>query len=61
MKDIIDISKNEFLSTNQVAKLLKMSRVSVLKRIWRENIKAVKVGRNFIIRQKDIQHLIKNN
>jgi len=59
MKEIIDISKNEFLSTSQVAKLLKISRVSVLKRIWRGAIKGIKVGRNFVIRQKDIQHLIK--
>jgi len=61
MKEIIDLRKKEFLSTVQVAKLLKMSRVSVLKRIWRGNIKATKVGRSFIVRRKDIDYLLKNN
>jgi excisionase family DNA binding protein len=59
MKEIIDLRKKEFLSTSQLAKLLKISRVSVLKRIWLGNIKAIKVGRNFIIRQKDVAHLFK--
>ena len=59
MKEIIDLRKKEFLSTSQLAKLLKISRVSVLKRIWLGNIKAIKVGRNFIIGQKDVAHLFK--
>lgn len=61
MKEIVDLKKNEFLSTSQAAKLLKISRVSVLKRIWRGNIKATRVGRNFIIATKDVKHLFKNN
>ena len=57
LKDII-IEKNEFLSVSQLAKLLKISRVAVLKRINRGNIKATKVGPNFIIKKKDIKHLV---
>lgn len=60
MREIIDLKKKEFLSTSQLARLLKMSRVSVLKRIWRGNIKAIKVGRNFVIATKDVKHLFKN-
>jgi len=59
MKEIVDLKKKEFLSTSQVAKLLKISRVSVLKRIWKGAIKATKVGRSFIIHRKDIGHLLK--
>lgn len=58
LKDIL-IEKSEFLSVSQLAKLLKISRVAVLKRINRGAIKAVKVGPNFIIRKRDIENLIK--
>ena len=57
MREIIDLTKKEFLSTSQLAKLLKISRVSVLKRIWKGNIKAIKVGRNFVVQRKDVEHL----
>jgi excisionase family DNA binding protein len=57
-KDIL-IAKSEFLSVSQLAKLLKISRVAVLKRINRGAIKAVKVGPNFIIKKSDVTHLIK--
>ena len=39
----------EFLSTAELAKLLGISRVAVFKKIKRGEIKAMKVGRNFII------------
>jgi excisionase family DNA binding protein len=60
LKDIL-IEKREFLSVSQLAKLLKISRVAVLKRINRGAIKAVKVGRSFIIKKKDVTHLLKSN
>jgi len=53
LKDIV-IEKSEFLSVCQLAEILKISRVAVLKRINRGAIKAVKVGRSFVIRKKDI-------
>ncbi|MDP3882756.1 MAG: helix-turn-helix domain-containing protein [Candidatus Staskawiczbacteria bacterium] len=58
LKDII-IEKSEFLSTSQLAKILKISRVAVLKRINRGAVKAVKVGRSFVIKKADIKHLLK--
>jgi len=57
LKDIL-MEKSEFLSVSQLAKLLKISRVAVLKRINRGAIKAIKVGPNFIIKKKDIKHLV---
>lgn len=58
MKDIL-VEKSEFLSVSQLAKILKISRVAVLKRINRGAIKAVKVGPNFIIKKKDIENFLK--
>ncbi|MCX6718490.1 MAG: helix-turn-helix domain-containing protein [Candidatus Staskawiczbacteria bacterium] len=57
MKEII-IGKSEFLSTSQLAKILKISRVAVLKRINRGAIKAIKVGPNFVIKKADVRHLL---
>jgi len=57
LKDIL-IEKSEFLSVSQLAKILKISRAAVLKRINRGAIKAIKVGPNFIIKKKDIKHLV---
>lgn len=59
MKDIL-IEKSEFLSVSQLANILRISRVAVLKRINRGAIKATKVGRAFVIRKKDIKHLVIN-
>jgi excisionase family DNA binding protein len=56
----VGIEKREFLSVSQLAKLLKISRVAVLKRINRGAIKAVKVGPNFVIKKQDIKHLLRN-
>ena len=59
MKEIL-IEKSEFLSVSQLAGILKISRVAVLKRINRGAIKAIKVGPNFVIRKSDIKDLLKN-
>jgi excisionase family DNA binding protein len=40
---------NKYLSTTEAAKLLGISRVAVFNRIKKGQIKAIKVGRNFII------------
>lgn len=60
LKEVI-IDKSEFLSVSQLAKILKISREAVLKRINRGAIKAEKVGRAFVIKKSDIKNLIKNN
>lgn len=43
-----------FLSTTQLAKILNISRVAVYKKIKSGQIKAIKVGRNFVIDKKDL-------
>ncbi len=58
MEKII-IEKSEFLSVSQLAKILKISRVAVLKRINRGAIKATKVGPNFVIKKSDTKNLFK--
>jgi excisionase family DNA binding protein len=59
MKKIL-VEKSDFLSVSQLAKILKISRVAVLKRINRGAIKAIKVGPNFVIKKADIKDLLKN-
>ena len=44
----------DFYTTKGLTKILKISKQSVLKRIGRGNIKAVKTGRDYIIFKKDI-------
>lgn len=48
------MKEKEFFSTTELAKILGISRVAVFKRIKRGEIKATKVGRNFVINKKDI-------
>ncbi|MFA6190560.1 MAG: hypothetical protein WC711_03610 [Candidatus Staskawiczbacteria bacterium] len=48
------IIEKDFYTTIEMAKESGISKVSVLKRIWRGNIKALKMGRNFIIFKKDV-------
>lgn len=43
-----------FYTTKELTKILGISKQSVLKRIGRGNIKAVKTGRDYIIFKKDI-------
>lgn len=45
---------NEFLSTVEAAKILGLSRVTLFKWIKSGEIKAVKVGRNYIIPRSEI-------
>lgn len=46
--------ENKFISTTELAKILGVSRVTVFKRIKAGQIKAVKVGRNYIINKEDL-------
>lgn len=54
MRSNVLSEKSDFYTVAELAKVLGISRVSVLKRVWRENIKATKFGQNFIIFKKDI-------
>ncbi|OGY43698.1 MAG: hypothetical protein A2731_03715 [Candidatus Buchananbacteria bacterium RIFCSPHIGHO2_01_FULL_39_8] len=44
-----------FFSTSEVAKLMGISRVAVFKKIKRGEIKAEKIGRNFVIDKNDLK------
>ena len=45
---------NELLSTSQVAKILKISRIAVFKKIKNGEIKADKIGRNYVIHRDEV-------
>ncbi len=53
--------KKIFFSSTEVAKLLNISRISVFNKIKKGIIKAEKVGRNYIISQKEVECLLKDN
>jgi excisionase family DNA binding protein len=48
------MSEKDFYTTKELVKILGISKQSVLKRIGRGNIPAVKIGRDYIIFKKDI-------
>lgn len=48
------MSINDLLSTIEAAKILKISRQAMLKRISSKNIKAIKVGRNYVIPRDEV-------
>jgi len=48
------IKEKDFYTITELAKLLKISRVSVFKRVRQGSIKGQKMGYNFIIFKKDI-------
>lgn len=48
------MTEKDFYTTKELVKILGISKQSVLKRIGRGNIKAVKADRDYIIFKKDI-------
>ncbi len=48
----------DFLSTAEVAKALKVSRIAILKKIMKGQIKASKIGRNYIIPKEEVLKLL---
>jgi excisionase family DNA binding protein len=44
----------QFISTTELASLLGVSRITVFNRIKKGEIKAIKIGRNFIIDKADL-------
>ncbi len=45
---------NNLLSTNEVATILKISRNAVFKKIQSGKIKAIKIGRNYVIQKDEV-------
>jgi excisionase family DNA binding protein len=50
----MEIKEKNFYTITELAKLLKISRVSVFKRVRNGSIKGQKMGYNFIIFKKDL-------
>ena len=48
------MKNNELLSTSEVAQILGISRVAVFKKIQNGDIKARKIGRNYVIESADL-------
>jgi excisionase family DNA binding protein len=46
--------EKDFYTTSELAAVLKISRISVLKRLGNGSIKGRKMGRNYVIFKKDI-------
>lgn len=46
------------ISTAEAAKLLGLSRVAIFKKIKSGEIKAQKIGRNFVIRKEDLPNVL---
>ncbi len=48
----------KFLTSSEVAKILGISRVAVFKKIRAGQIKAEKIGRNFVIDEKNLMEIL---
>jgi len=53
------MENQEYIGTTEAAKLLGISRVAVFKKIKSDEIKAKKVGRNYIIEKKSLGSIYK--
>lgn len=53
------MKEKKFFSTTELAKILGISRIAVYKKIKKGQIKAIKVGRNFVIDKKDLGGIFK--
>lgn len=52
------MKNKRFLSTTELAKLLGVSRIMIFRKIKKGKIKAIKVGRNFVIAKKDLGNIL---
>jgi excisionase family DNA binding protein len=49
-----ELIKKDFYTTNELAKVLGVSRISVFYRLGNGSIRGYKMGRNFVIFKKDV-------
>jgi excisionase family DNA binding protein len=52
------VENKEFITTTELAKILGISRIAVFNRIKRGQIRAIRVGRNFIIPKDSIPEIL---
>lgn len=50
--------EKELLTTTEVAKILQISRIAVFKKIKSGEIKAKKIGRNYVIEKKSLSPIL---
>lgn len=54
------MKNNDYISTTQLARILDITRIAVYKKIKKGQIKAKKVGRNFVISAKEVEKILSN-
>ncbi|MBL7142554.1 MAG: helix-turn-helix domain-containing protein [Candidatus Pacebacteria bacterium] len=52
------MENKDFISTTELAKILGISHVAVYKKIKSGKIKAMKIGRNFVIDKKELSEVL---
>ena len=52
------MENKEFLTTVELAKILGISRIAVFKKIKKGQIKAIKIGKNFIIPRDSLAEIV---
>ena len=52
------VVKDKYITIPQLAKILGMSRIAVYKKVKKGQIKAVKIGRSYVISQKYITNIL---
>ena len=55
---MVNIEQGDFLSTSELAKILGISRVAIFKKIKSGEIRARKIGRNFVIDRKKLPDIL---
>ena len=50
----MEIKEKDYYTIKELAVVLRISRISVFKRVWQGSIIGQKIGRNFIIFKKDV-------
>ncbi len=53
------MEEKKFLSTTELAQILGISRIAVYRKIKDGKIKAIKIGRNFVIDKNDLSSIFK--
>jgi excisionase family DNA binding protein len=52
------MAKTKYITIPQLAKMLGISRIAVYKKVKSGQIKATRIGKNYVISDKDITHIL---
>ena len=50
--------EKQYLTTSELAELLGVTRITIFRKIKENKIKAIKIGRNFVINKKDLPEIL---